>query len=339
MLVSLRHPVTERQILAQSLRQIIPQATLSTTAFNLEKCTLAQAHPEWLVRWISRTQPRWHITDHCTFDRPTVLPAVCPLCLSDDLRAGHSQYLRLAWYCSILTICPVHRTPMVTCCSAQVWHHRFGTRAGMPIHRSCCLECRRHLDGPQSWGPHVDQFAISALLFFESLLRNAIAQRREADASAYGFAILIQPIQDLAWALMRPVPGSFLRVLHFMQTHQFRVPPGLNTPIESSNWLASGSIGLRRCLLAVIASLILSPSKSSTLTSEAGKDCRSGRRCGPYTAPRTGANSAGELQHGAGSQPPDWNSTGKGIKPPIEARFLQVKEKRHRSRVPSHCRH
>jgi hypothetical protein len=24
-------------------------------------------------------------------------------------------------------------------------------------------------------------------------------------------------------------------------------------------------------------------------------------------------NSAGELQHGAGSQPPDWNSTGKGI--------------------------
>jgi TniQ len=244
---------------------------LSTTAFNLEKCTLAQAHPEWLVRWISRTQPLWHITDHCTFDRPTVLPAVCPLCLSDDLRAGHSQYLRLAWYCSILTICPVHLTPMVTCCSAEVWHHRFATRAGMPIHRSCCLECRRHLDGPLSWGPHVDQFAISALLFFESLLRDAIAQRRQADASVYGFAILIEPIQDLAWALMRPVPGSSLRVLHFMQTQQFRVPPRLNTPIESPNWLASGSIGLRRCLLAVIASLILSASKASTLTPEAGK--------------------------------------------------------------------
>jgi hypothetical protein len=29
--------------------------------------------------------------------------------------------------------------------------------------------------------------------------------------------------------------GSSLRVLHFMQTPQFRVPPGLNTPIESSN--------------------------------------------------------------------------------------------------------
>ena len=45
----------------------------------------------------------------------------------------------------------------------------------------------------------------------------------------------------------------------------------VDTPIESSNWLASGSISLRRCLLAVIASLILSASKSSTLTSEAGK--------------------------------------------------------------------
>lgn len=141
----------------------------------------------------------------------------------------------------------------------------------MPIHRSCCLECRRHLDVSQSLGPHVDQFAISALLFFESLMRDAIAQRREADESACGFAILIEPIHDLAWALIRPVPGSSLRVLHFMQTQQFRVPPGLNTPIESSNWLAAGSIGLRRCLFAVIPSLILSASKSRTLTSEAGK--------------------------------------------------------------------
>ncbi len=56
-----------------------------------------------------------------------------------------------------------------------------------------------------------------------------------------------------------------------MQTSQFRVPPGLNTPIESSNWLASGSIGLRRSLLAVIASLILSASMCGTLTSEAGR--------------------------------------------------------------------
>jgi hypothetical protein len=125
---------------------------LSTNIPVLEKCTLAQAHPEWLVRWISRTQPLWHVTDHRTFDRPTVLPAVCPLCLSDDLRAGHSQYLRLAWYCSILTICPVHRTPMVSCCSAEVWHHSFATRADKPIYRSYCLGCRRHLDCRKAGG-------------------------------------------------------------------------------------------------------------------------------------------------------------------------------------------
>ena len=97
------------------------------------------------------------------------------------------------------------------------------------------------------------------------MLRDAIAQRREADASAYDFAFLIEPIQDLTWAMMRPVPGSSLRVLHFMQTQQFRVPPGLNTPIESSNWLASGinwlapmPLGSDRQPDVVIASLILS---------------------------------------------------------------------------------
>ena len=170
---------------------------LSTTVSDLEKCTIAQAHPEWLVRWIGRTQPLWHVTDHRTFDRSTVIPAVCPLCLSDDLRAGHSQYLRLAWYCSILTICPLHRTPMVSCCSAEVWHRSFATQTDMPMHRLCCLRCCRHLDCPQSWGPHVDQHAISALLFFESMLRDAISRRWEADVPAYDFMVLIEPIQDL----------------------------------------------------------------------------------------------------------------------------------------------
>jgi hypothetical protein len=56
-----------------------------------------------------------------------------------------------------------------------------------------------------------------------------------------------------------------------MQSLQFPVPPGLNTPIESSNWLASGSIGLRRSLLAVIASLVLPAASGNTLISEVGK--------------------------------------------------------------------
>jgi hypothetical protein len=44
-----------------------------------------------------------------------------------------------------------------------------------------------------------------------------------------------------------------------------------NTPVWSSNWLASGPIGLRRSLLAVIAGLILPASMCRTLTPEAGR--------------------------------------------------------------------
>lgn len=201
---------------------------------------------------------------------PNALEATPCDTVSDDLRAGHSQYLRLAWYCSILTICPLHRTPMVSCCSAEVWHRSFATQTDMPMHRLCCLRCCRHLDC-QSWGPHVDQHAISALLFFESMLRDAISRRWEADVPAYDFMVLIEPIQDLAWALMRPVSWSSLRALHFLQIPQFKVPPGLNTPVESSNWLASGPIGLRRSLLAVIASLILPASMCRTLIPDAGR--------------------------------------------------------------------
>jgi hypothetical protein len=103
------------------------------------------------------------------------------------------------------------------------------------------------------------------------MLRNAITQRREINATAYDAGFPLEPIQDLAWALMRPVSRSSLRVLHFLQTPQFKVPPGLNALVESSNWLASGPIGLRRSLLAVIASLILPTSKCHTLASEAGR--------------------------------------------------------------------
>jgi hypothetical protein len=64
----------------------------------------------------------------------------------------------------------------------------------------------------------VFEFVEAALNLLESLLRDAIAERQRTGASAYGFAALIEAIQDLAWALMRPVPRSSLRVLHFMRT-------------------------------------------------------------------------------------------------------------------------
>ena len=205
----------------------------------------------------------------------------------------------------------------------------------MPIHRSCCLECRCHLDGPQSWGPHVDQFAISALLFFESLLRDAIAQRREADASASGFAILIEPIQDLAWALMRPVPGSSLRVLHFMQTQQFRVPPGLNYPNRvfelarfGINWLAPLPLGSDRqpdtVRFKVQHADLGSRKRAAVLDEDAGLT----RPRGPERIQPENCNMEPARSRRTGILQVKEFSTGKGIKPPTEARFLQVKEKR-----------
>jgi hypothetical protein len=266
---------------------------LSTTVSDLEKCTIAQAHPEWLIRWIGRTQPLWHVADHRTFDRSTVIPAVCPLCLSDDLRAGHSQYLRLAWYCSILTICPLHRTPMVSCCSAEVWHRSFATHADMLMHRWCCLRCCRHFDCPQNWGTHVDQHAISALLFFESTLRGAISQRWEADVSAYDSMVLVEPIQDLAWQLMQPLSWSSLRALHFLQTPQFKGPLGLNTPVESSNWL--GTDWLAPKPLDGDRQFDPAPLQCAELLYRMPEeDCPSRPSCAPATAPRTGVNSVRE---------------------------------------------
>jgi hypothetical protein len=75
-------------------------------------------------------------------------------------------------------------------------------------------------------------------------------------------------------------------VLHFLPTPQFEVPRGLNTLVESSNWLASGSIGLRRSILAVIASLILPASMCRTLISEAGRGLPFWTRLRAYHSPK-----------------------------------------------------
>jgi hypothetical protein len=148
--------------------------------------------------------------------------------------------------------------------------------------------------------------------------------------SAYDSMVLIEPIQDLAWALMRPVSWSSLRALHFLQTPQFKVPPGLNTPVESSNWLASGPIGLRRSLLAVIASLILPASMCRTLIPDAGRGSPFWTKLRACHSPADRSEFR-ELRDGAGCPPQLWISTGKGIKPHRHVSFLQVKEKRHRA--------
>jgi hypothetical protein len=202
-----------------------------------------------------------------------VISAICPLCLTDDLRDGRSQCSRLEWFCAITTICPSHRTPLISCCRTKLWHQSVPTKGTLPTSRAFCLCCRSNLDRPQGWDSTVDQHAISALLFFESMLRTAIVMRCRPPAanSDYDCTNIIEPVQDVAWALMRPVSGTSRRALHFMQTPQFKMPFGFNTPVEAANWLSSGSLRLRRSILAVIASLLLPTSLRSTLVSEAGK--------------------------------------------------------------------
>jgi TniQ len=260
---------------------------LSTDISILKRCTLAQVYPEWLRGWIGRTPPEWHVTDRRTYDSSDVVPAICPLCLSSDLRAGRSQYIRLSWYCAVYTVCQIHRTPMVCCCSSALRHHHLVTQTVWPIHRACCLRCRRNLDCPQGWEAEVDQSAISALLTFESMLRNAINQPRRGLANASELGVSLGPIRDLAWALMRPVSGTSFRALHFLHLPQFRMPHGFNTPAEASNWLACGPIGVRRSILAVIASLILPASICQTLTHGVGRGLPFWTKLRSYHTPDT----------------------------------------------------
>ena len=64
-------------------------------------------------------------------------------------------------------------------------------------------------------------------------------------------------VEDVTWALMRPLVGTRHRILHAMQTPPFRVPSGLNKPMEVNSWLSFGCLDLRRCILAVIGTLLL----------------------------------------------------------------------------------
>ena len=85
---------------------------------QLQACTLATAYPNWLPGWISRPAPLWHVTDSRTVAINVGLrPAVCSFCLIEDLENDRSQSMRLSWLSSITTICPIHRTPFIACCS------------------------------------------------------------------------------------------------------------------------------------------------------------------------------------------------------------------------------
>jgi len=112
---------------------------------------------------------------------------------------------------------------------------------------------------------------------------------------------------------MRPVSGTSRRALHFMQTPQFKMPFGFNTPVEAANWLSSGSLRLRRSILAVIASLLLPTSLRSTWPQRPGEESPFGSACVRSTARRTRRNLGREPQDGTRPLSKPWISTGKGI--------------------------
>jgi len=70
---------------------------------------------------------------------------------------------------------------------------------------------------------------------------------------------------------MQPAAGIQHRVLHTLQTTEFRVPMGFNTPVSADHWMSCGPLEVRRAILAVLASLILDTQTSSTLMSRCGR--------------------------------------------------------------------
>jgi hypothetical protein len=105
-------------------------------------------------------------------------------------------------------------------CPTKLRHESLPAQKGLPTARSFCQKCYSNLDRPQNWDSKVDQHAIVALTQFESMLRTALAEQGvpNFDNFEYAYTDLFDPVRDLAWALMRPVPGTSRRALHFMQT-------------------------------------------------------------------------------------------------------------------------
>jgi hypothetical protein len=136
-------------------------------------------------------------------------PAVCGYCLAEDLDTGRSQHVRLSWYCSVTTICPSHRTPLRQCChdfipvSDSCGHHReHHTR----LHCGSCS----HMVDDFSLSGRIDEIACASLANFESALCRAISGKHVSIFS--GVAVpgdsLLQFVQDVVWALMRPASSD-----------------------------------------------------------------------------------------------------------------------------------
>ena len=154
-------------------------------------------------------------------------------------------------------MCPSHRTPLRQCChdfipvSDSCGHHREHHT------RLRCGSCS-HMVGDFPLSGRIDEIACASLANFESALCRAISGKHVSIFS--GVAVpgdsLLQFLQDVVWALMRPVQGTPHRIVHALQRDPFRMPFGFNTPVEVSHWLSFGYLPLRRCLLAVVAGIL-----------------------------------------------------------------------------------
>ena len=78
---------------------------------------------------------------------------------------------------------------------------------------------------------------------------------------------------ELVGALMPPLVGRQYRILHGLQTPQFRVPSGFNTPVDVPSRLSSGSLVLRRSILAILANLVLLEISFLQLSKRSGREC------------------------------------------------------------------
>jgi DNA-binding phage protein len=69
--------------------------------------TRSDFHLLTLPSWIGDLSPRWQLRE---------TPAWCPSCFSDWRESGQPLYQPLLWMVRVVTLCPCHRTPLITHC-------------------------------------------------------------------------------------------------------------------------------------------------------------------------------------------------------------------------------
>ena len=121
------------------------QVLLGTNWEDVQACTLLCAHPLWVDGWLSCPSPQWNTTERRTVLHDGLMAAICSSCLADDLRIGRSQFVRMAWYCSAMTVCPTHRTPLTSCCQAPIWRSVFRADQDTPVSQHTVLNANSAL--------------------------------------------------------------------------------------------------------------------------------------------------------------------------------------------------